>query len=92
MTAARKMDVCRGQGCGRPVDRRYLVDGVCQCCAPYECACEHCGVVVLREAMEELGGDAVCRECADEEHRENERAEELAYGPMSIDEAEGRVR
>lgn len=81
---------CRGQGCGRLTDVAYMEDGVCPGCAEHEAACEHCGVVFDRAVMERVDpSDLVCRECADVAHAEQERAEELAYGPGAINENEG---
>jgi hypothetical protein len=53
------------------------------------CACAWCGVATRTEVLEDVEGDRVCPACVDAEHTENERAEELACGPVALSESEG---
>jgi hypothetical protein len=52
-------------------------------------ACAWCGVATRTEVLEDVEGDRVCPACVDAEHAENERAEELACGPVALSESEG---
>lgn len=52
------------------------------------CEGERCGYA-LQDCEQADDGVWLCRECADREHAEQERAEELAYGPGALNEQEG---